>query len=118
VALAKSSRRRNGNGDLGGNGEGKEVPNAVATAVKRSRGVAPAASRSNGHGVKAEHTTPGTGKAIARLRGKLGLSVLEFARRLGVSAQSVHRWESVAGPVTLRSRPRAALAQLQEGTNA
>jgi uncharacterized Zn finger protein/DNA-binding XRE family transcriptional regulator len=55
-----------------------------------------------------------TGKSVARLRTRLGLSVAEFARRLGVTPASVYRWEATRGRLTLQSRPLAALAKLQQ----
>ena len=55
-----------------------------------------------------------TGKSVARLRKKLGLSAVEFARRLGVSAASVYRWEATTERLKLRARPLAALTELQK----
>lgn len=54
-----------------------------------------------------------TGKNVASLRKKLGLSVAEFATQLSVSPASVQRWEAVSGPLNLKARSLAALAQLQ-----
>jgi uncharacterized Zn finger protein len=54
-----------------------------------------------------------SGESIAKLRKLTGLTVPDFARALGVSAQSVQRWETIPGPVRLYSRPLAALTQLQ-----
>ena len=51
-----------------------------------------------------------TGRSVARLRGKLGLSVPEFAELLGVSPASVYRWESTAGPLRLHARTHELLA--------
>jgi uncharacterized Zn finger protein len=53
-----------------------------------------------------------TGKSVARLRGKLGLSVPVFAELLGVSPASVYRWESTAGPLRLHARTHERLAAL------
>ncbi len=55
-----------------------------------------------------------TGKSVARLRRQLKLSTADFAKRLDVSAASVYRWESATGRLKLRSRPLAALANLQQ----
>jgi uncharacterized Zn finger protein len=55
-----------------------------------------------------------TGADIARFRQQMGLSVTEFAQALGISAPSVQRWERIAGPVRLYSKPLAALTRLQE----
>ena len=57
-----------------------------------------------------------TGKSVARLRARLGLSAAEFARRLGVTSASVYRWEATSGRLKLQSRPLAALAKLQQQT--
>ena len=53
-----------------------------------------------------------TGKSVVRLRKRLGLSVADFAQRLGVSEGSVYRWESQIGRLKLHSRPLKALAAL------
>ena len=45
-----------------------------------------------------------TGKSVARLRKKLGLSVAEFAAHLGVSTTTVHRWEATSGRLNLQER--------------
>ena len=46
---------------------------------------------------------PVTGKAIARLRAKFGMSQSQFARLLGVSAPSIGNWEKK--PETLNLQP-------------
>ncbi len=53
-----------------------------------------------------------SGASIQRLRGKLGLSIAEFAEELGVTVATVYRWEASEGRLTLRSRPLRALAVL------
>jgi len=53
-----------------------------------------------------------TGKAVARLRKQLGLSVADFAEKLGVSSASVYRWEGMTGLLTLQERPLRALTTL------
>lgn len=58
-----------------------------------------------------------TGRSVARLRARLGLSAAEFARRLGVTSASVYRWEATTGRLKLQSRPLAALAKLQQQTD-
>ncbi len=58
-----------------------------------------------------------TGKAIARLRRRLGLSVGQFARQLKVSAASVYRWEATTGRLKLQTRILASLAELQRTTS-
>lgn len=55
-----------------------------------------------------------TGKSVARLRKKLGLSMTQFAQQLGVSQATVQRWESSPGGLKLQSRPLTALSALQQ----
>ncbi len=55
-----------------------------------------------------------TGEGVARLRRLAGLSLAEFAAVLGVTAQSVQRWEDTKGALRLYARPLAALTRLQE----
>ena len=50
-----------------------------------------------------------TGKWVARLRRRSGLSVARFAGELGVSAVTVYRWEATPGPLNLHARPLNAL---------
>ena len=50
-----------------------------------------------------------TGKWVARLRRRSGLSVARFAGELGVSAVTVYRWEATPGPLNLHARPLDAL---------
>lgn len=47
---------------------------------------------------------PVTGKAVARLRAKFGLTQSEFARLLGVSAVTVGNWEKKTGALGLQTR--------------
>ena len=53
-----------------------------------------------------------TGKWVARLRRRCGLTVAEFAARLGVSAVTVYRWEATPGRLNLHARPLNALTSL------
>jgi DNA-binding transcriptional regulator YiaG len=55
-----------------------------------------------------------TGKSVARLRSKQGLSVAQFAAQLGVSPATVYRWEVTQGPLNLQARLLNALATLQQ----
>jgi uncharacterized Zn finger protein len=55
-----------------------------------------------------------TGKSVARLRGKQGLSVAQFAAQLGVSPATVYRWEATQGPLNLQARLLNALVALQQ----
>jgi uncharacterized Zn finger protein/DNA-binding XRE family transcriptional regulator len=51
---------------------------------------------------------PVTGKAIAGLRAKFGMSQSEFARLLGISVPSVGNWEKKPGALDLQARTLAA----------
>ena len=53
-----------------------------------------------------------TGKWVARLRRRCGLTVAQFAARLGVSAVTVYRWEATPGRLNLHARPLNALTSL------
>lgn len=55
-----------------------------------------------------------TGKSVARLRNQLGLSVAQFAAKLGVTAASVYRWETTQGRLKLQARTLNALAALRQ----
>ena len=57
-----------------------------------------------------------TGKSVARLRRRMKLSVVEFAKRLDVTTASVYRWEAATGKLKLQARPLAALANLHRLT--
>ena len=79
------------------------------------------ASASTARGKKASPTTKAaisprdirpTGKWVARLRRRSGLSVARFAGELGVSAVTVSRWEATPGPLNLHARPLNALLAL------
>ena len=50
-----------------------------------------------------------TGKWVARLRWRSGLSVARLAGELGVSVVTVYRWEATPGPLNLHARPLNAL---------
>lgn len=47
---------------------------------------------------------PVTGKAVAALRAKFGMSQLQFARLLGVSTPAVANWEKKAGAIRFQAR--------------
>ncbi len=91
--------------------------------TRRTPSVRKKPNQSNNRG-RAQHSRPDaaapkirpTGKSVARLRARLGLSAAEFARRLGVTSASVYRWEATTGRLKLQSRPLAALAKLQQQT--
>jgi len=88
----------------------------VATASKRKagrrKGTSPAgkkpASRKTGVKRTAKSIGTVTGKAVARLRAKFGMSQSEFAKLLGVSAPSIGNWEKKPGTLNLQPRTRDA----------
>jgi uncharacterized Zn finger protein/DNA-binding XRE family transcriptional regulator len=47
---------------------------------------------------------PITGKAVAQLRARFGLSQSEFARLLGVSVPTIGNWEKKSGAIALQTR--------------
>jgi len=51
---------------------------------------------------------PVTGKAVAKLREKFGMSQSQFAKILGVSAPSISNWEKKTGTLNLQPRTRDA----------
>ena len=53
-----------------------------------------------------------TGKWVVRLRRRNGLSVADFANRIGVSAVTVYRWEAEPGRLNLQARSLSALTRL------
>ncbi len=56
----------------------------------------------------ASSSRPVTGRVVAGLRRKFGMSQSEFARLLGVSVPSVWNWERKPGPLRLQKRTRKA----------
>lgn len=52
----------------------------------------------------AAKAAPITGKAVAALRAKFGMSQSQFARLLGVSLPAVANWEKKKGPLNLQAR--------------
>jgi len=54
-----------------------------------------------------------TGKSVARLRRRAGLTQSQFAERLGVSPASVARWECTVGRLKLQRRCLEALADVK-----
>ena len=83
-------------------GRGRKTAPAASP---RKRGAAKSAGRS------ASNLRP-TGKSVARLRQRCGLSVAEFASRLGVSPVTVYRWEATPGRLNLQARTLSALTRL------
>jgi len=119
VASAKTDKKRRGPARR------KSAPPAVLSMIaqnakRKSVARKKRAQTANNHrkrartsGEAAPRIRP-TGKSVARLRRRLEISAAEFARRLGVSATSVYRWEATKGRLKLQARPLAAMAKLQQ----
>ncbi|MFT4563212.1 MAG: putative Zn finger protein/DNA-binding XRE family transcriptional regulator [Gammaproteobacteria bacterium] len=58
-----------------------------------------------------------TGAAVARLRKQRGMTLAEFADLLGVSPQTVAKWESKRGKLRLQPRSQAALSRIARKAN-
>ena len=84
---------------------------ATRAATPRKRAVA-----TDARGARATAALPPdirpTGRWVARLRRRRGLSVAQFAARLGVSVVTVYRWEATPGSLNLQTRPLTALMAL------
>ena len=70
---------------------------ADRTPKRKTKPVAKAAQPS-------KKAAPVTGKAVAALRAKFGMSQSQFARLLGVSLPAVAAWEKKKGPLNLQAR--------------
>ena len=77
-----------------------------ATAAPRKRASARTPADASPTGIRP------TGKWVARLRRRCGLTVAQFAARLGVSVVTVYRWEATPGRLNLHTRPLNALTAL------
>lgn len=91
----------------------KKIVRQVARRKVNSRKGASAAgtksaSRKTGKPRTGKDTGFVTGKTVARLRAKFGMTQSEFAKLLGVSAPSVSNWEKKAGALNLQPRTREA----------
>jgi uncharacterized Zn finger protein len=90
---------------------------AAGRKVRRRTGGAKGAGPRRGRPGRAAAATgsarPVTGKAVAALRGKFGMSQVRFARLLGVSPTSVQNWERQRGPLRLHTRTRSAWRRAQ-----
>lgn len=88
------------------------TPATVAVAPKRLK-AAPSALQPAAARRPSTKRFRATGKSVAALRHKLGLSIVGFAERLSVSPASVQRWEAAgAEPLKLREHSLTALAAL------
>ena len=75
----------------------------------------PAARKARAKKASPESSDPqaATGKAIARLRTKFGMSKAQFARLLGVSAAAISNWEKKPGTLKLQTRTLEAWNSVQ-----
>ena len=87
-------------------------PREAATGAARGKKASPAAAPRRQTAAETAASPRGirpTGKWVARLRRRSGLSVARFAGELGVSVVTVYRWEATPGPLNLHARPLNAL---------
>ena len=85
---------------------------AGAASGKKASSAAAHGRRTTARTAAAARDIRPTGKWVARLRRRSGLSVARFAERLGVSVATVYRWEATPGPLNLHTRPLNALTAL------
>ena len=86
-------------------------PRKAASGAARARKAAPGVAPRTQAAASPRAIRP-TGKWVARLRRRSGLSVARFAGELGVSAATVYRWEATPGPLNLHARALNALLAL------
>ena len=108
---AGKAKRASAAGTPAGKRERKATPGA-SPGQKAAVAAAPRRRSAAGTARAAPVRIRPTGKSVARMRKKLGLSVARFADRLGVSPVTVYRWEATPGRLNLRARPLNALAQI------
>ena len=89
----RSRKRKTGTG--GRATKRRSSPAAEEPSVRKPSRVTPGHPTSSG---------PVTGKAVAKLRAKFGMSKSQFARLLGVSAPSIGNWEKKSGNLNLQAR--------------
>ena len=75
---------------------------------KAKKTVSRAKSGSKRKGGSATASRAVTGKAVANLRKKLGMSKTQFARLLGLSVGTVGNWERTRGRLNLQARTLSA----------
>ena len=86
-------------------------PRKAASGTARGKKASPTAASRKRAAAPPRDIRP-TGKWVARLRRRSGLSVARFAGQLGVSPVTVYRWESTPGPLNLHTHPLNALMAL------
>ena len=116
---APRSRKARATGASASGASAGRARKAISNAA-RGRNTAPAAApRKRGAARSAATSTTRlrpTGKSVARLRRRCGLSVAEFASRLGVSPVTVYRWEATHDRLNLQARTLGALTRLHRRT--
>lgn len=90
----------------------KTAPRGIVAASQATRRAKAQPLKHNG-----KPTIRPTGKSIARLRRQAGLTQVQFAEKLRVSAASVARWEATVGRVNLQLRCLEALSDLKHHLN-
>ena len=93
-------------------GRARKASPSAARARARVPAAAPRKRDTTGSAGTSSSRIRPTGKWVARLRRRNGLSVAEFASRIGVSAVTVYRWEAEPGRLNLQARSLSALTRL------
>lgn len=97
-------------------GRPRRDPNAKPRREKKARPVKAKKTAKGAQGTRP--TIRPTGKSVALLRKKLGLSVEGFAEALGVSMTSVYKWESAKGQLKMQKRTLEAVSALRQKSKA
>ena len=119
---APETRRRQGPGPPCPHGVGGRARNTASGVSRGTKTPSPATPRKRASARTPADASPTdirpTGKWVARLRRRCGLTVAQFAARLGVSVVTVYRWEATPGRLNLHSRPLNALTALYRRSEA
>ncbi len=116
---------------LGRSSRKKIKPKQTIATAKPKAGVKQTAARKKSHrqtkkavssraSKKAKKTAPAidlehpTAHTIFTLQTKLGLSVVEFAAKLGVSSATVYSWQKTKGKINLQQRSLESLGKLKQ----
>ncbi len=92
-----------GKGETGESGRGKGKKKKVAAKSRQKASSRAKAGGKSGSG-RSGRSGPVTGKQVAALREKFGMSKSRFALLLGVSPATVANWEKKKGPLNLQAR--------------
>ena len=115
---ATTGRRASRTGKAEGGASARRTRKATpgATRVGKSAAAAPPTRGAAKSAAASTSNLRPTGKSVARLRRRCGLSVAEFASRLGVSPVTVYRWEATPDRLNLQARTLNALTRMHRRT--